>query len=176
MDCVSCERCRLWGKIQTIGIGTALKILAVNDEFGWEDFKLRRSEIIALFNAFGRLSESVKSITNFRDHYHALKPTNRVSYSQLLSPSKFLVLDNVSINSLFHASGIFNVLACFFNRFINYYTHSEAKKYCSNKIQTELTQTDWCVFVVHIMILVGRIITLNNVYLKKKFYLTKYTN
>ena len=27
MDCVPCEKCRLWGKIQTGGIGTALKIL-----------------------------------------------------------------------------------------------------------------------------------------------------
>ena len=27
MDCVACEKCRLWGKIQTTGLGTALKIL-----------------------------------------------------------------------------------------------------------------------------------------------------
>jgi ERO1-like protein beta len=27
MDCVSCEKCRLWGKLQTSGLGTALKIL-----------------------------------------------------------------------------------------------------------------------------------------------------
>ena len=27
MDCVSCERCRLWGKVQIYGVGTALKIL-----------------------------------------------------------------------------------------------------------------------------------------------------
>ena len=27
MDCVSCEKCRLWGKIQITGLGTALKIL-----------------------------------------------------------------------------------------------------------------------------------------------------
>ena len=28
MDCVSCERCRLWGKVQIYGVGTALKILS----------------------------------------------------------------------------------------------------------------------------------------------------
>ena len=28
MDCVSCESCRLWGKVQIYGIGTALKILS----------------------------------------------------------------------------------------------------------------------------------------------------
>jgi hypothetical protein len=27
MDCVSCEKCKLWGKLQTTGLGTALKIL-----------------------------------------------------------------------------------------------------------------------------------------------------
>ena len=27
MDCVSCQKCRLWGKIQTMGLGTALKVL-----------------------------------------------------------------------------------------------------------------------------------------------------
>uniref|UniRef100_A0A8R1IJM4 Endoplasmic reticulum oxidoreductin-1 n=1 Tax=Caenorhabditis japonica TaxID=281687 RepID=A0A8R1IJM4_CAEJA len=27
MDCVECDKCRLWGKVQTHGMGTALKIL-----------------------------------------------------------------------------------------------------------------------------------------------------
>lgn len=27
MDCVGCDKCRLWGKLQTQGLGTALKIL-----------------------------------------------------------------------------------------------------------------------------------------------------
>lgn len=31
MDCVSCERCRLWGKVQIYGVGTALKILMASD-------------------------------------------------------------------------------------------------------------------------------------------------
>jgi ERO1-like protein beta len=32
MDCVGCDKCRLWGKIQTTGLGTALKILFEMDE------------------------------------------------------------------------------------------------------------------------------------------------
>lgn len=32
MDCVGCDKCRLWGKIQTSGVGTALKILFELDE------------------------------------------------------------------------------------------------------------------------------------------------
>ncbi len=32
MDCVDCQKCRLWGKLQTIGLGTALKILFSFDQ------------------------------------------------------------------------------------------------------------------------------------------------
>ena len=33
MDCVGCEKCRLWGKLQVLGLGTALNILfSVNNE------------------------------------------------------------------------------------------------------------------------------------------------
>ena len=35
MDCVGCEKCRLWGKLQTVGLGTALKVL-----FSYEDKSL----------------------------------------------------------------------------------------------------------------------------------------
>jgi hypothetical protein len=35
MDCVGCEKCRLWGKVQTVGLGTALKVL-----FSYEDKSL----------------------------------------------------------------------------------------------------------------------------------------
>jgi len=31
MDCVGCEKCRLWGKLQVLGLGTALKILFSDD-------------------------------------------------------------------------------------------------------------------------------------------------
>jgi ERO1-like protein alpha len=69
MDCVGCDKCRLWGKLQTQGMGTALKILfsgkfdhnslniiSNDNHFAQEkpQFKMRRSEIVALFNAFGR--------------------------------------------------------------------------------------------------------------------------
>lgn len=32
MDCVGCDKCRLWGKLQVSGFGTALKILFELDE------------------------------------------------------------------------------------------------------------------------------------------------
>lgn len=33
MDCVGCEKCRLWGKLQVLGLGTALKILFSGDDY-----------------------------------------------------------------------------------------------------------------------------------------------
>ncbi|KAF9175051.1 hypothetical protein BGX21_009079 [Mortierella sp. AD011] len=73
MDCVGCEKCRLWGKVQTSGLGTALKILfSYNDEH-LNPIKnpnlLQRTEIVALFNTLNRFSESVDSITKFREMY-----------------------------------------------------------------------------------------------------------
>ncbi|KAM7258749.1 hypothetical protein ACFE04_014490 [Oxalis oulophora] len=64
MDCVGCEKCRLWGKLQVLGLGTALKILfSVNgDEHLGHDLQLQRNEVIALLNLMNRLSESVKFV------------------------------------------------------------------------------------------------------------------
>ncbi|XP_059162228.1 ERO1-like protein beta isoform X2 [Physella acuta] len=74
MDCVGCDKCKLWGKLQILGMGTALKILFSGDSMGLQstvksmnkDFQLTRTEIVALFNAFGRLSKSIHAIETFR--------------------------------------------------------------------------------------------------------------
>ncbi|XP_075048905.1 ERO1-like protein alpha [Mixophyes fleayi] len=73
MDCVGCIKCRLWGKLQTQGLGTALKILfsekqiqnmpEIGPSYG---FHLKRQEIVALLNAFGRISTSIKELENFK--------------------------------------------------------------------------------------------------------------
>ncbi|KAA0201050.1 putative endoplasmic reticulum oxidoreductin-1 protein [Fasciolopsis buskii] len=75
MDCVGCKKCRLWGKIQTQGMGTALKILfsepnqpiigPPRDPAYYPGFQLQRREIVALFNAFGRLSTSIGALRDF---------------------------------------------------------------------------------------------------------------
>lgn len=60
MDCVGCDKCKLWGKLQIHGLGTALKILFSGkfDEQNLRNSKpnlhLKRNEIIALFNSLGR--------------------------------------------------------------------------------------------------------------------------
>lgn len=76
MDCVGCDKCRLWGKLQTAGYGTALKVLfefanndaapattSASDEI---PFKLKRTELVALFNTYARLSSSLDAIQKFR--------------------------------------------------------------------------------------------------------------
>ncbi|KAK9074129.1 hypothetical protein SSX86_006726 [Deinandra increscens subsp. villosa] len=66
MDCVGCEKCRLWGKLQVLGLGTALKILFSVDGQNSRDqpLQLQRNEVIALVNLLNRLSESLKSVTD----------------------------------------------------------------------------------------------------------------
>jgi len=76
MDCVGCDKCRLWGKLQTHGMGTALKILfsdlpisqsrAVLGGTAKVPFKLTRNEVVALIQSFGRYSSSVYEVENFR--------------------------------------------------------------------------------------------------------------
>ncbi|KAF1912591.1 endoplasmic reticulum Oxidoreductin 1-domain-containing protein [Ampelomyces quisqualis] len=67
MDCVGCDKCRLWGKVQTNGYGTALKVLFEFDENdSSKDPLLRRTELVALINTMDRLSHSLSSIKEFR--------------------------------------------------------------------------------------------------------------
>nr|XP_014350541.1 PREDICTED: ERO1-like protein beta isoform X2 [Latimeria chalumnae] len=73
MDCVGCDKCRLWGKLQTQGLGTALKILFSEREIQnlpenspSKGFQLTRQEIVSLLNAFGRLSTSIKELQDFK--------------------------------------------------------------------------------------------------------------
>lgn len=89
MDCVGCDKCKLWGKLQTQGLGTALKIL-FSDKWNSPEAdpssgklplrhkshkKLQRTEIVALFNAFARLSNSIRELENFRIMLSSLKET-----------------------------------------------------------------------------------------------------
>ena len=88
MDCVGCDKCRLWGKLQVSGFGTALKILFELDEkaleWVWRHWVkelqlipspkvnpdlLQRSEVVALFNTLHRTSESLAAVEHFRQMY-----------------------------------------------------------------------------------------------------------
>jgi ERO1-like protein alpha len=62
MDCVGCEKCRLWGKLQILGLATALKILFSVEDSPAHTLDLQRNEVIALVNLLSRLSESLELV------------------------------------------------------------------------------------------------------------------
>jgi hypothetical protein len=101
MDCVGCEKCRLWGKLQISGLGTALKIL-----FGGDGLDLQRNEVITLVNLLSRLSESLELVHEMAD---LVRGQNRLStvIAGALVPNEskrrwFLQDDDQSLPSLFH--------------------------------------------------------------------------
>jgi ERO1-like protein alpha len=68
MDCVGCEKCRLWGKLQTLGLGTAIKIVLGQPEDRTGEggrFEFQRNEVIALINTAHQLAKSVKAVDDF---------------------------------------------------------------------------------------------------------------
>jgi ERO1-like protein beta len=67
MDCVGCDKCRLWGKLQTAGYGAALKVLFEFDNDVTDIPALKRTELVALFNTYARISHSLAVLDNFRD-------------------------------------------------------------------------------------------------------------
>jgi ERO1-like protein beta len=67
MDCVGCDKCRLWGKLQTSGYGTALKVLFEFDPERSEEFHLRRTEVVSLIVTLQRLSHSIWAVERFRE-------------------------------------------------------------------------------------------------------------
>ncbi|KAF8678167.1 Endoplasmic [Rhizoctonia solani] len=70
MDCIGCTKCRLWGKIQTTGVATALKILFEFDEATLDPRVnpnlLQRAEVVALINTLHRFTESLNAVEQFR--------------------------------------------------------------------------------------------------------------
>jgi len=68
MDCVGCDKCRLWGKVQTQGYGTTLKVLFEFDENKGveENPPLRRTELVALVNTLDKLSTSLNAVRKFK--------------------------------------------------------------------------------------------------------------
>ncbi|KAJ4297012.1 endoplasmic oxidoreductin-1 [Collariella sp. IMI 366227] len=82
MDCVGCDKCRLWGKLQTAGYGTALKVLFEFDNNpNAEVPALKRTELVALFNTYARLGSSLNAIQKFREMVEQREAANKVEES-----------------------------------------------------------------------------------------------
>ena len=81
MDCVACDKCKLWGKVQTHALGTAFKILLTDfdNKVQLNEFHLHRHEISTLFNGITRLSNSINSLNQFNQLIKKeVKPSNNV--------------------------------------------------------------------------------------------------
>jgi ERO1-like protein alpha len=62
MDCVGCEKCRMWAKLEIMGIGTAIKLLLLPPEkLHSRNIKdiLTRQEIIALINTMNQFAKAI---------------------------------------------------------------------------------------------------------------------
>ncbi|KXH66610.1 endoplasmic Reticulum Oxidoreductin 1 [Colletotrichum salicis] len=89
MDCVGCDKCRLWGKLQTNGYGTALKVLFEFDNASEDIPVLKRTELVALFNTYARISSSLAAINKFRamvDSEEALAAASAAAAAKSSSP------------------------------------------------------------------------------------------
>jgi ERO1-like protein alpha len=62
LDCVECEVCKVYSKLQTYGIAAALKILFSEKLGGASEVNLKRNELIALVNTFNKFSTSLEYI------------------------------------------------------------------------------------------------------------------
>lgn len=63
MDCVGCEKCRLWGKLQVLGLGTALKILFSVDDKNHQDQPVSSCSSVMKLISQHRLSYCSKNQT-----------------------------------------------------------------------------------------------------------------
>lgn len=66
MDCVGCEKCKMWGKLQLLGVATSLKILFSTEDCGGAagepGLVLERNELIALVNLLHKLAGAVETV------------------------------------------------------------------------------------------------------------------
>ena len=60
MDCISCQKCKLHGKLQLLGLGTALKVLLLPEEH--LESTLNRQEVVALINTIAKFSHAIRKV------------------------------------------------------------------------------------------------------------------
>eukprot|EP00510_Aplanochytrium_minuta_P003240 CAMPEP_0184025018 /NCGR_PEP_ID=MMETSP0954-20121128/12508_1 /TAXON_ID=627963 /ORGANISM="Aplanochytrium sp, Strain PBS07" /LENGTH=1028 /DNA_ID=CAMNT_0026308617 /DNA_START=322 /DNA_END=3408 /DNA_ORIENTATION=- len=95
-NCVKCQRCRLHGKMQLLGIGTALRVLLLPEDL----IDLSRDDIVALFNTLGKLSESLEAIPNLISLYWERKLGDTGEPSMIGMNSAEVNLDSISPNEI----------------------------------------------------------------------------
>ena len=77
MDCISCQKCKLHGKLQLLGLGTALKILLLPEQL--ISTSLSRNEIVAIFQALHKFSGAIKAIPQLSALYWSTQESYRMA-------------------------------------------------------------------------------------------------
>ena len=62
MRCVGCDRCKLWGTLQALGVSTGLRVLMAAED---EPISLGRQEEVALVHTLERFSKSLDYARGF---------------------------------------------------------------------------------------------------------------
>jgi ERO1-like protein alpha len=97
MDCVACEKCRMWAKLEMLGLATALKIV-LGDESHVHG--LQRNEIIALINSFKQHSQSIADLRRFEEAElkRELAPYLSIGFSSIIGLVVLILLFKVAIS------------------------------------------------------------------------------
>jgi len=67
LDCVSCQKCKLHGKLALLGLGTALKALLLPAPL--LDEGLKKHEVVALINILGKFSKAIQGAKELTSLY-----------------------------------------------------------------------------------------------------------
>ncbi|KAF8540916.1 endoplasmic reticulum Oxidoreductin 1-domain-containing protein [Trichophaea hybrida] len=135
MDCVGCDKCRLWGKVQTQGYGTALKILFEFDENAdvSENPPLRRTELVALVNTLDRVSHALSALPKFQELWEARNKTTR---GVLWKGRKSSFKKSTQLASSSGRNGmLFGTLFCLFSRVGTSFRRSYSQWVCKRQSQ-----------------------------------------
>lgn len=103
IDCVECEKCKTYGKLQIQGLGTAFKLIF--EENYHQKIDLSRNEIIALINTLAKWSTSIQLIPVMFDRvntkrYEAIRVTSFLMILVVVV-SKFMLVAHHAVVSKF---------------------------------------------------------------------------
>lgn len=92
LNCVGCHKCKLWGKLQFLGVGAAMKILLHDVEArsapavggAPAELHITRNELVALVNVFHRLAISIDAVQRMRE-LEAVEKLRAGLFSETLS-------------------------------------------------------------------------------------------
>ncbi|GAA5936422.1 ER oxidoreductin [Sporobolomyces koalae] len=153
MDCVGCDKCRLWGKMQITGLGTALKLLfseprtlnsfdSKTKETTQGRVVLSRSEVVAFVNTLHRLSESLAAVDKFRELWWARnRPESKSEPAHDRRPP---IQDSSAVTSITQEPDEDQVLPRVSEDTLTAMNFSTLPLTCAKAIWTKLI--DWCEF------------------------------